>query len=74
MGQLGVDDNSATTGLSYNGKELYIYRDDDFDGNIYVSFSEMDYGPKLANLVKTLIPNFGNRMLHYRLTVKNYIL
>ncbi|MFC2103981.1 tetratricopeptide repeat protein [Bacteroidota bacterium] len=38
MGQLGVDDNSATTGLSYDGTELYIYRDDDFDGNIYVSY------------------------------------
>ncbi|MBI9054524.1 MAG: PD40 domain-containing protein [Bacteroidales bacterium] len=37
MGQLGIDDNSATTGLSYDGTELYIYRDDNFDGNIYVS-------------------------------------
>ena len=37
MGQLGIDDKSATTGLSYDGTELYIYRDDDFDGNIYVS-------------------------------------
>ncbi len=38
MGQLRIDDNSATTGLSYDGTELYIYRDDDFDGNIYVSY------------------------------------
>ncbi len=38
MGQLGIDDKAATTGLSYDGTELYIYRDDDFDGNIYVSF------------------------------------
>lgn len=38
MGQLGIDDNSATTGLSFNGTELYIYRDDNFDGNIYVSY------------------------------------
>ena len=38
MGQLGIDDKSATTGLSYDGTELYIYRDDDFDGNIYVSY------------------------------------
>ena len=38
MGQLGIDDNSATTGLSYDGTELYIYRDDNMDGNIYVSF------------------------------------
>ena len=38
MGQLGVDDKCATTGLSYDGTELYIYRNDDFDGNIYISF------------------------------------
>ncbi|MBU8891554.1 MAG: hypothetical protein KOO66_02160 [Bacteroidales bacterium] len=38
MGQLGIDDKSATTGLSFNGTELYIYRDDNFDGNIYVSY------------------------------------
>jgi len=37
MGQLGIDDKSATTGLSYDGTELYIYRDDNFDGNIYMS-------------------------------------
>ena len=37
MGQLGVDDKSASTGLSFDGTELFIYRDDDFDGNIYVS-------------------------------------
>ncbi|MCK5028698.1 MAG: PD40 domain-containing protein [Bacteroidales bacterium] len=38
MGQLGIDDKSASTGLSYDGTELYIYRDDNFDGNIYVSY------------------------------------
>jgi len=42
MGQLGVDDKSATTGISFDGSELYIYRDDDFDGNIYVSFLQED--------------------------------
>ncbi|MEE4196903.1 MAG: tetratricopeptide repeat protein [Bacteroidales bacterium] len=38
MAQLGVDDNTSTLSLSHDGKELYLYRDDDFDGNIYVSF------------------------------------
>jgi tetratricopeptide (TPR) repeat protein len=34
---LGVDGDVYATGLSYNGKELFIYRSDKFDGNIYVS-------------------------------------
>ncbi len=38
MGQLGVDDNTTTLSLSYDGTELYLYREDDFVGNIYVSF------------------------------------
>jgi tetratricopeptide (TPR) repeat protein len=33
----GVDGNSYTTGLSYDGKEIFIYRSDNFDGNLYVS-------------------------------------
>lgn len=32
-----VDGNTYTTGLSYNGDEIFVYRSDDFDGNIYVS-------------------------------------
>lgn len=50
MGQLGVDDNSATTGLSYNGTELYIYRDDNFDGNIYVSYLKSGMWTKIRKL------------------------
>ncbi len=37
MGQLAVDDNTHPTSLSYDGTEMYLYRDDNFDGNIYVS-------------------------------------
>ncbi|MCG8410731.1 MAG: tetratricopeptide repeat protein [Bacteroidales bacterium] len=37
MGQLKLDDKCSTTGMSYDGTELYIYNDDNFDGNIYVS-------------------------------------
>jgi tetratricopeptide (TPR) repeat protein len=33
----GVDGNSYTSGLSYNGDEMIIYRSDNFDGNLYVS-------------------------------------
>jgi hypothetical protein len=33
----GVDGNSYSTGLSYNGDELFVYRSDNFDGNLYVS-------------------------------------
>jgi tetratricopeptide (TPR) repeat protein len=33
----GVDGNSYCTGLSYKGDELYVYRSDNFDGNLYVS-------------------------------------
>lgn len=32
-----IDGNSYCTGLSWNGNEIYIYRSDNFDGNIYVS-------------------------------------
>ncbi len=33
----GVDGNSYCTGLSYTGDELFVYRSDNFDGNLYVS-------------------------------------
>jgi hypothetical protein len=33
----GVDGSSYSTGISYNGDELYVYRSDNFDGNLYVS-------------------------------------
>ncbi len=34
---LGVDGDVYSTSLSADGKELYIYRSDNFDGNLYVS-------------------------------------
>lgn len=33
----GLDGNSYTTGLSYNGDEVFVYRSDNFDGNLYSS-------------------------------------
>ncbi|MDA3953040.1 MAG: hypothetical protein PF485_05305 [Bacteroidales bacterium] len=50
MGQLGIDDKSSTTGLSFDGTELYIYRDDDFDGNIYVSYLKDGFWTKVRKL------------------------
>lgn len=35
--ELGVDGDVYATSLSANGKELYLYRSDNFDGNLYVS-------------------------------------
>jgi tetratricopeptide (TPR) repeat protein len=34
---LGVDGDVYATSISADGKELYIYRSDNFDGNLYVS-------------------------------------
>ncbi len=35
--ELGVDGDVRPTGLSYDGKEMIIYRNDNYDGNLYVS-------------------------------------
>ncbi|MBN2274974.1 MAG: PD40 domain-containing protein [Bacteroidales bacterium] len=44
-----VDGNSYCTGLSYDGREAFIYRLDGFDGNLYVSTFD---GEKWSKLVK----------------------
>ncbi len=33
----GLDGNSYVTGISFNGDEIFVYRSDNFDGNIYSS-------------------------------------
>lgn len=33
----GLDGNSYCTGISYTGDEIFVYRSDNFDGNIYSS-------------------------------------
>ncbi len=38
--QLGIDGDCETTSLSYDGKEMYLYREDNLRGNIYVSYYE----------------------------------
>ena len=35
--EFGLDGNSYSTGVSFNGDEVYVYRSDNFDGNIYSS-------------------------------------
>lgn len=35
--EFGLDGNSYTTGISYFGDEIFVYRSDDYDGNIYSS-------------------------------------
>ena len=46
----GVDGNTYTTGISYNGDELFVYRSDNFDGNLYVSKYKNNKWSKLEKL------------------------
>ncbi|MBN2482532.1 MAG: PD40 domain-containing protein [Bacteroidales bacterium] len=46
----GVDGNTNVTGISYDGDELFVYRSDDFDGNIYVSRRKNDQWSRLEKL------------------------
>ncbi|MBN1158715.1 MAG: PD40 domain-containing protein [Bacteroidales bacterium] len=46
----GVDGNTYVTGISYEGDELFVYRSDDFDGNIYVSKRENNQWSVLEKL------------------------
>jgi len=53
---LGVDGDVYSTSLSFDGKELYIYRSDKYDGNIYVShFTNNHWNPiiKLNDNINT---------------------
>ena len=48
--QLGIDGDCETTSLSHNGKELYLYREDDLDGNLYVSHYKDGQWTKIQKL------------------------
>lgn len=41
--QINTDGNEATIGLSADGSQLYVYRDDKGDGNIYISKLEGEH-------------------------------
>ena len=40
---INTDGNEATIGLSADGQQLYVYRDDNGDGNIYISTLDGDF-------------------------------
>lgn len=40
---INTDGNEATIGLSADGQQLYVYRDDNGDGNIYISKLDGNY-------------------------------
>jgi hypothetical protein len=40
---INTDGNEATIGLSADGQQLYVYRDDNGDGNIYISKLDGDF-------------------------------
>ncbi|MBI3500648.1 MAG: PD40 domain-containing protein [Bacteroidetes bacterium] len=40
---INTDGNEASIGLSADGQQLYVYRDDNGDGNIYISKLDGDY-------------------------------
>ncbi len=48
--QFALDGNSYTTGLSYNGDEIFVYRSDGYDGNIYASKLNGDTWSELKKL------------------------
>ncbi len=46
----GMEGNSYTTGISYSGDEILVYRSDNFDGNIYSSKKEEGVWQSLVKL------------------------
>ncbi|MFW5978697.1 MAG: hypothetical protein ACOCQ8_01155 [Bacteroidia bacterium] len=48
--QLGIDGDIETTSLSHDGTEMYLYREDDLTGNIYVSHYEDGRWSKIKKL------------------------
>ncbi len=48
--EFALDGNSYSTGISYKGDEIFVYRSDGYDGNIYVSKLIGDKWSKLQKL------------------------
>jgi tetratricopeptide (TPR) repeat protein len=48
--EFALDGNSYSTGISYNGDEIFVYRSDGYDGNIYASKYTGDKWSKLEKL------------------------
>lgn len=51
---LQVDGNCSTLSLSYDGTELYLFKDDNHDGNIYVSHFKNGIWSPMAKLNKNI--------------------
>lgn len=52
--QIGSDRDCSSTSLNYDGTELYIYKIDDFVGNIYVSYFENGEWSKIQKLNRNI--------------------
>jgi len=48
--QLGIDQDFYSSSLSYDGKILYLYKNDQYDGNIYISKFLGDHWSKVIRL------------------------
>jgi hypothetical protein len=56
--EFGLDGNSTVTGLSNHGDEIFVYRSDNFDGNIYSSKLVNDKWTKLIKLNENVNTKF----------------
>lgn len=56
--ELGVDDDCYPVGLSYDGKELLLYRNNDFLGDLYVSHYFNGKWTKVKKLNNNINTNF----------------
>jgi hypothetical protein len=54
----GLDGSSFTTGISFSGDEIFVYRSDNFDGNIYSSQLKNNQWSKLAKLNENINTKF----------------
>jgi tetratricopeptide (TPR) repeat protein len=48
--ELGIDQDFYSASLSYDGKTLYLYKNDQYDGNIYISKFDGEHWSKVIRL------------------------
>ncbi|MGM0528898.1 MAG: TolB family protein [Bacteroidota bacterium] len=56
--QLGGERDIASNSLNMNGTELYLYKNDNFDGNIYVSYLENGSWSEIKKLNRNINTRF----------------
>jgi len=54
----GIDEDAFPTSISSDGKELYIYRNDEFDGNLYISRYDGDVWSPIEKLNENINTKF----------------